>query len=367
MEISKFNGQTGRWNHIDFIEFLGILFVLMYHSNTYSYFWMDDGSGLSFLRYYLRTILSTCVPLFFFANGYLLLNRSFNLKKHIVKTLKIIVLTFIWGIINILCCMLIKKEYLTLKEIAEYLWTWHQGWINFLWYMGALVCIYVFFPLIKTVFDNSKKIFIYFTVVCAILTFGNAFMNYCGSVALNITGVHDGILSMNWFNMFNPFRGIYGYTFVYFCLGGLAHGIKDRLEEISPVKRNTAAIAVIILSCLGLFAMGIVLSDISGKMWDVVWKGYDTIFTFINVCMIFTLCLSYRGNYRIVQLVSANTLGIYFMHPILILLSIEYVTVIPIAQSFLGTVVYAFIIMLTGLAITQLFMRIPVIKRLVKL
>lgn len=77
--------STDRWNYIDLMEFIGIFFVLIYHSTTYSCSWIEDGTALSFLRYYLRTILSTCVPLFFFVNGYLLFNRSFNLKKHIIK------------------------------------------------------------------------------------------------------------------------------------------------------------------------------------------------------------------------------------------------------------------------------------------
>lgn len=362
-----FDRQTDRWYYIDLIEFLGILFVLIYHSATYSSSWIEDGSALSFLRYYLRTILSTCVPLFFFANGYLLFNRGFNLKRHIVKTIKIVILTGVWGIINLLLLMPIENVYLSLKEFAVYLWTWHMGWINHLWYMGALVCIYVFFPLLKVVFDNNKKVFVYFTIICAILTFGNTFINYGGSMILDATGLHDGTVSIDWFNMFNPFRGIYGYSFVYFCVGGIAHGIIEKLKEIPAKKRNITATIIILLSCMGLFITGIVLSNISGTMWDVVWGGYDTIFTFINVCMIFVLCLSYRGNSKIIRLISINTLGIYFMHQIFIHLTRELVKTIPVACSFIGCVVYSLMIMFICLGLTQLFVRIPGIKKLVKL
>lgn len=92
-----------------------------------------------------------------------------------------------------------------------------------LWYMGALVCIYILFPLLKVVFDNSRKVFIYFTVVCAILTFGNELINHFITILLNTAGLYEGIIDVNWFNDFNPFRNIFGYAFVYFCVGGLAH------------------------------------------------------------------------------------------------------------------------------------------------
>lgn len=166
--------------------------------------------------------------------------------------------------------MPIEHEYLSLKEIAVYLWTWHQGWINHLWYMGALVCIYVYFSLLKVTFDTNKKIFIYFTVISAILTFGNSLISNCLSILLNITGLHEGLVDTNWFNMFNPFRGIYGYSFVYFCIGGLSHGVVKRIKQIPLKKRNIIAVFVIIFSCAGFFITGIVLLNSSGVMWDVV-------------------------------------------------------------------------------------------------
>lgn len=367
MEFLKFDKQVDRWNHIDLIEFLGMMFVLIFHATTYSYSWMEDGSALSLLRYFFRTILSTCVPLFFFANGYLLLNRGFDLKKHIVKTIKIVILTCVWEIIDLLLLMLIKNEYLSFREFMGYLRTWYDPWIGHLWYMGALVCIYIFFPLIKTAFDNDKKIFIYFTIACAILTFGNKLICDCGSIILNAIGLYDGMLSIKWFKMFNPFRGIYGYSFVYFCVGGLAHGAIGKLKEIPLKKRNITAMVVIVLSCIGLFITGILLSNISGKIWYVVWSGYDTIFTFVNVCMIFILSLAYSGHSKIIRLVSLNTLGIYYMHMLFIHSTKEFVKTIPVARSFVGCVVYALLVMFICLALTQLFIRIPLIKRLIKL
>lgn len=79
-----------RWSYIDILECIGIIFVIMYHTSTYNYDCLETNNALYVVRYLSRSLLSTCVPLFFFANGYLLFNRKFDLRKHIYKILKIV-------------------------------------------------------------------------------------------------------------------------------------------------------------------------------------------------------------------------------------------------------------------------------------
>lgn len=93
------NGQT-RLYYIDLLESIAIFLVLAYHGTNYEYGFLEDSKNVLFyLRDYFRTMLSCCVPLFFFANGYLLLNRAFNLKKHIIKIIKLTVLTGLWDVV----------------------------------------------------------------------------------------------------------------------------------------------------------------------------------------------------------------------------------------------------------------------------
>lgn len=356
-----------RWNHIDLMEFIGIFFVVIYHCTTYSYSWLYDHAVLSYLRYFLTTIFSTCVPLFFFVNGYLLLNRPFDLKKHIFKMLNILYLTGIWDIIIILLLMPIKKEYLTLGGFLECLWAMPQGWTNYLWYMGTLIGIYIFFPLLKTAFDTNRKIFIYFTITCAILTFGNVLIGDCASIVLNLLKLHDGAGRPNFFNMFNPFIHLYAYSFVYFCVGGLAHLLKGRIEQINEKKRILAASFILFISCSGLFVTGILLSNIKGVIWDVVWYGFDTVFTLVNVVMVFVLSLSYHSEIRLIKSISVNTLGIYFIHVILIHLTRQYAIQIPLLTTFGGCIIYAFAILVISYLVTLLLSKVPFLKMLVKL
>ncbi len=369
MDLRLKTGTTktdDRWGYIDVIEFLGILFVMLYHSATYKYSFLSDHTAVSYIRYFLRTILATCVPLFFFANGYLLLNRPFTLKKHIFRSLKLVALTFIWGFITVILLMPIDRVHLSVGEIIKYVIAFQPGWINYLWYMGALICVYVFYPLIKKAFDTDSHIFTYFLVLTAILTFGNTLLNLAGSAALICLGLSENILYLNWFNMFNPFRGLYGFAFTYFCLGGLAHKYKERIEAVNAAKRNLLAVCAIISSCILLFVLGILFSNSTGEIWDVVWNGYDTIPTAINVLSIYVLSLNYKGNHRLLRSISSNTLGIYFIHVIFVHLLKPIVTKYAFMCTFTGSVFLALVTLLISFISVLIMKRIPCLKNLVK-
>ena len=358
--------SSNRWNYIDLIEVIGMIFVLIYHCTTYDYCILEsESTKLTYFRYFLRTILSTCVPLFFFANGYLLLNRKFDLKKHIIKSIKIVFLTFIWGIIGVMSIALIDKTPLTVVEFLKNVWTWKLGWVNHLWYMGALICIYVFLPVLKKVFDSSRNIFIYFTIIVSVFTFGNTFINYVGSSILCVLGVSKTVYNFNWFNMFNPFYGIRGYAIAYFCIGGLAHEYKDKILAINVKKRNIISLCAIISSCIVLFMQGVLFSISTGEMWDVVWCGYDTILTGINVLAIFVLSLNITREIKVIKYISINTLGIYFMHNIFIHLIRPQLVNISVFNTFSGSCLIAIIILVVSLTCTLFLQKIPGLKKLV--
>lgn len=366
-QIDVNSSQSTRYHYIDLIEFIAIFFVVLYHSTTYSYSWFDNNTVFSYIRYYLHGLLSTGVPLFLFANGYLLFNRSFNLKRHIVKIIKITVITILWGAITIVLLSCIKNKHLSITDFFTYLWTWKVGWIEYLWYMGYLVGIYIFFPLLKTTFDYNRKAFILFTIICAVLSFGNVLMSHVSTIALKIVGQsNNGVMNINWFNIFNPFRGLvhYSFGFVYFCVGGLAHSLIDRFHNISRRKVFIICAILLMLSCLGLFFTGVTLSNISTEVWDVVFEGYATIFTFVNVLTIFVLSLTYNGKITLIKTISISTLGIYFIHEILVHSTRDFFIQYSFFSTFWGASVYAFTILISSTFITILFRRIPVVSKL---
>lgn len=219
--------------------------------------------------------------------------------------------------------------------------------------------------MIKSVYDNQKKIFYFFTIAAAVFTFGNTLLAYGGSLFIDLFFNETIISRRNIFNMFNPFRGIYGYSFVYFCVGGIAREKENII--INAKHRIGISFSCILVSCLLLFGLGVFFSNTKGKLWDVVWNGYDTIFTFINVICIYALCLGYNGKLPIIKIISCNTLGIYFIHNIIIRLTKEYVIQIPGVHTVVGNIAYACVVIILCLSITLIIKKIPVLKHLVKL
>ena len=358
--------QSQRYHHIDLMKVLGIWFVVIYHSTLYDYNWLERPVLLYYIRYYLRTILSTCVPLFFFANGYLLLNKPFELNKHIKKTVWMMALTVIWGSIGLLAIMPIENHFFSVGQFVENLVMFRPiGWINFLWFMGALVTIYALFPLIKHAYDTKKSLFNYFVLMVTGFTFVYVFVKYAAIIAAYLTDIESFSTFVCIVDQFNPFRGTWGYAFVYFCIGGMMRGKEDVLRRLKH-RRKLATLALG-LNCSLLFALGIFFSIMNDSQWDVVWDGYDTVFTLVNVICIFCLCLDYKGNLRFIETVSDNTLGVYFIHKILIHLTIKYVVRIPSACTWIGNIVYALLVVAVCVVITQRIKRIPVLNALVRL
>lgn len=368
--------KTQRYDNIDLMECLAMLFVVVYHSTTGKYTLDSLSAGASYVTYLLRSALSTCVPLFFFANGFLLFNRPFHLKKHMVKTLRLTLLTLLWGVITLLLLMPIEGEYLSASEFWTAMWQWHwkHQWINHLWYMGALVGIYLAFPLLKVVFDSSKKVYTYGLAVCALLTFGNVAL--CMAATLLNCWLRGGktYIAVNLFNMFNPLRGVRAYTLAYFCLGGLVGSRRAELEKkIRTCRYLRPACAVLALVCatLGLGLWGVFVSRLTGGIWDVVWDGYDTVFTLVNVMAIYVLSVRYKNTgsllNRWVKTISCNTLGIYFMHEIFIhWFQNTNVGSLPFVRTYLMNSLVPLAILSLCAAVCVLLKKLPLVKELVR-
>ena len=204
----------------------------------------------------------------------------------------------------------------------------------------------------------------FFTIVCALLTFGFVLGNQ-GLSFFSALLKHDfGQLNYPLFTMFNPFRGIYGYSFVYFCIGGLIYTYEDKILEIKKVKRNIISGIVVLISCTFLFLVGVFYS-LDGTLWDVIWNGYDTVFTFFNVLAIYVLSLSYTKNNKLIKNISCNTLGIYFIHGLIIRSTRPILKSYDIFSNLPSNIIYAVLILLVSLLICLLFKKIPLLKKLV--
>ena len=351
--------------HIDFIESIAILFVVIYHTILYSSEIIENNSCLTYLSYFFNTILSVCVPLFFFANGYLLFNREFCLKKHIFKILRLTIITYIWAFIYLI--FLVPHyggEYSLRSFVFNVLNMNGEYRLSGLWFMGAIVCIYILFPALKALFDTDKKSFIFFLIVCAIFTFGITLGQELSDILTFLLDHRVSIVNQKKKKMFNPFRGIFGYSIVYFCIGGLVFNYEDKILSIMRWKRNTISTVGVLLSCNLLFCLGLFYSNFNQVTWDVVWYGYDTIFTFANVILIYILSLNLHKKCTLTYTISCNTLGIYFIHSLFIPFTKPWLESVDVLCNIPCSVIYAIAILFASLIISIALKKIPLIKKL---
>lgn len=357
-----------RLHHVDLLKSIAIWMVLVFHGTLYPNE-VTPGMPLpQLLRFFSRTILSACVPLFFFVNGYLLLGRPMDLKKHTIKTGKLMAVTCFWILFLLAVLQYYFQEPVDWQELKGNVWELRAGWNNQLWYMGALMSVYLVFPLVKAAFDSNRACFYWFTAVMAWLAFGSKLFDLSVTVFDLVVKeefwMHQNNLPV--FQMFDPFSYMPGMGLAYFCLGGTAWAMEERLLRIPARWRNLGATLGLLICCGLLGVLGWRLSlYMKNGLWDVVWNGYDTVFTVGNVLCLYVLSLNLKREIPLLRRISANTLGIYLVHDLIHKLLCPAVVRIEGMRTLPGTLVYASVLLAVTLGVCMVLRKIPVVKHLV--
>ena len=354
-----------RHKNIDLLETIAIFFVVFYHANISPCDFVNSPSILTYTSFLLQSVLSTCCPLFFFCSGYVLLNRSLDLKKHIFKNFRLILIAIIWAMFTIFVLMYTDHTKLSPVEFYKTFINKTESWIGYFWFLGALVCLYITFPLIKNAFDTSKSVIFYMILVCYFVPLANMLVN-----RFNTAIVHDfgGIF----FDMFNPLKGANAYSYQYFMLGGLLGFYKDEILDIFEEKRIpvlACGIAMIVIFACVLGAYGIFKSLKSHNVWDMVFNSYDSILTCGMVLGFFLVSTTYNPSdhpniEKIIRTISCNTLSVYIFHEIIIHAVKNNVSISPIYYNPIGTLIYSIFIVAICTLLGWACKRIPFIGKL---
>ncbi len=363
-----------RLENLDLLKAIAIFFVVIYHFNNIQSEVISSQNNWNYLNYYLKTILSTCVPIFFFVNGLLLLNKkSVDIYQHVKKIVNILALTFVWGIIMIMSSIFLNNnlEKLTLLQIVKGAWLLKQNYNHYLWFLQTLLIIYIFYPLIYCAFNSQRKVLYFFFSCVMLFTFGNVILANLATVLSALTNrFNNSNLQLNYFAGFNPFTGIHGYSLGYFILGGIIGSEYELLSSLLQDRLKFFSKFLMPISMFFLFTIGLLESFRSGNTWDLVWNGYDSIFTFVNVIFLYIMSRNYKsiGTIgKIVRLLSINSLGIYFIHIIIGNALHPYYSKFNYTNILVVNVFYAVIILVFSLIVTLILKKIPFLKYLISI
>lgn len=359
--MSKFNAS--RIYHIDILKFIAIFSVIFYHCFSTS---VDVRSYDHLGAYFIKSLLSVCIPLFLTVNGGLLFQKNFCLEKHFMKMVRLVFLVFIWDLINVTAKMFVYGEQLSPAEYLHKLWYFEPGWSNQLWYLMALFVLYVFFPIFKCTYDYSKKNLRYFMFIVLIIIFGNSTLNMIARIGLIFFHKSVHLTDYDFFNQFNPLRGLYGYTFAYFLLGAFLFPFAKKIrQKMNPIY----SIIGFFLSVLFLAIYGLMISVSSQEVWDTVSAGYSSVFVLTATIFIFSLSLHSSDNSqsktrKIIQSVSENSLGIYLFQSLLTdIVNIPY-RKSPISGNIVSDCILSIILLMICYLLTIFSKKIPYIKYL---
>ncbi|OZG65657.1 acyltransferase [Bifidobacterium eulemuris] len=366
-----------RWDNLDLLKAIAIFFVIIYHvGGPYQggeWLKLDGDNPAAIANFGVIGVFSLCVPIFFMINGALLLNKPLNLKKHIIKIVVLIILTFIWSFITQIIFVAVGywPEKITLIDLVKNTYSLPQSLNNHLWFMGALVIIYIFFPLIKSSWDYNRSWFLFFLFFSMICVFGNSLMN-CGIDILQFIKngtIGDGVANHDFLGIFNPLRGINGHAFVYFMLGGI---LFEQKETLNTSQYRQIALVVFIVSILLYWSFNMLIAVSGHAEYDIVWHGYEAPSTLLATAALFVATLNIHAEQFIrvpLHFIGGNTLGIYFVHWILIGVvrasGIHIQSVL--GRSILPYIVYAAIILVVSCIICWIISKVPGVRKLIRL
>ena len=289
-----------RYSYLDLLKCIAMYGVVFYHGAIP---WLPvlTDTPMSYVNYFIMAILSMSVPVFFFVNGFLMFGKNFDMKRHIKKTVHILCVAVIWGVLTTVFLMIIRGEYLGIRGLFQTLWQLKANWISHLWFLGILVSIYLIFPLLNVVYESNRKIFIYFVAIGSIMIFGNSLLNEMANLCTVSIQDPKMIENLNFFHIFNPFKDTYSFAFIYFCLGGLVYGYKDKIAVWAENKGTKIAVYSLIMNLCCLFAIGLMYSNFTDRPWDTVWNGQTTIFTLCSVMSVFVVAVRYKEKNAVIR------------------------------------------------------------------
>lgn len=361
--------------YFDALKTLSIFLVCIYHYNALNLDIINNPGLGVYINYLFYGLSSMAVPLFFMVNGALLLNRPYKLGKHIKKTIYLYILLNLWSLISLTLFIPIEGATYSIKEFlsAWFLLKVHVS--NHLWFLQALISVYLLFPVIKAVYDleDNKLTLKIFSFVVFIFSFGSLFLHTVLNVAETVLGLN--YINSNSFNFFpgiNPFSQ-YAYAYIYFILGGvLADQFPpDKIGAEKTISLRRISLFSFLLAWVSLFLYGVMTTVSSQSFYDTVWNGYYSMMTLVMSAACFYLLSSLSYGNKILNsvfvVVGTSTFGIYLLHRFVGAVSIKYFQNIPFSTNLLPNLMYCLCVVAVTLLVVQVLKAIPLFKRTVDL
>lgn len=331
--------------------------VITLHSGMWHTDFMASGTWQRMLQFCIRLVLEG-VPVFMLVNGFLMFDKKFDGKKHLRRTLNVVLIILIWSVLMDLFFTLLEGKPLSIRSVARTVLNTsisdsHTG---VLWFLQKLVVIYLVFPVLKHLYDTRFSLFTYLLAVLFVSTYTINFVSL-------LTNFTQSELLKSVLFFLNRYSVVFtdNIYIIYFMLGGFLYRNMDKL----PHKLCMIAGAV----CTLLSAVfGVAVSVHQGATFSVGYN-YSQVFLFFTILGMFLLCSHLPLNNprvnKVLASIGDNTMGIYLLHRMVIFGINRWVSVTTL--PFLYRFAVSFGVLLISWGLTVLIRKIPKVSFLVKL
>lgn len=313
---STASSSRKRLHNLDFLKALAMLMVVSLHANTW-HVQLGSLDDIGAIVQYGCRLFSEGVPLFIMINGFLLFRKKdIDFSAHVKKTLKVLALLVIWSFILAVAGVLTHGGSLAPARIASLMVDTCLGseYTGVLWYLQALFAVYIVFPFLKLAFDSQdSRIFDYgFAAVAALFVLlsitktGQTALSAFDPDAIYLTSIRG------WVSHLNPTS--YIQMFCFFMLGG----ILCRYEAFFRRTRLQWSLIGVLAFFLSV-AVCIWLSLETGEVYDTGFNFRSAFEPFVIIAL-FCATMGMKENplTPLIQSIGSTTLGIYFIHFIVI-------------------------------------------------
>ncbi len=343
--------EEKRISNFDTMRAMACLTIVFLHTITT---WRDDVTHNTFYCYpkaealilavLFPLLYAWAVPVFFMMSGALFTSKNLNVKKHIIKSVLIIV---IFGTAYAWIENFFNSRTICISDCGRAILNMLQGktWA-FMWFMYAIAGCYILSPFIKTWINNTDKksqheMLLFLIILLSVVPT----INDVTGMEITSFGISD-----------------YSGALLYFFSGAVLY---RQYAEGSKEHSNRKILCIL--------AGGVILAleQAVGYGQHRVCSGPNYIWTYLYSTSIFLIGLRNNkmkklGSNKIILWVSTNSLCIYLVHMVPINAIYKGLHIFPdVFEPILGiAVMYVITLILTIITVTVMN-KIPVIRKIV--
>lgn len=325
--------------HLDQMRVISCIMVIAIHvCNIYNRAFPDLSQIDYSIAAFINSFSRISVPIFFMVSGALMAGREPNIKKSLDRFLKYFIITIFWCVFYFIWGITYLDKTFDYHDILTTPTSKH------LWFLYALLSIYLALPLIQTLIRNlSDKIFYYMLILFGVSVFGGYILDFIGvSVQYPIA-----IISQNQYLFF-------------FVLGYVLYNKKDKITE------KTKYIGLVFVVCgVAVTVCTCVVSFIQNVHKDVFFQYRNPMLVLASISA-FIIMLRFPKNIpqaweKFVRHVSDNSFGIYVFHAVFLNI-IDKEFIMYKVPAWIGILIFIAIIFILSDIFVNIFRKIKYIN-----